>query len=100
MNERLKRAVFLDRDGTLIEEREYLRKPEDVAVFPRVGRALRRLQDAGFRLIIVSNQSGVGRGYFTMEDVERVNAHVRQELAADGVMFDRIYIAPEAPGQP
>ena len=62
--------------------------------------ALKRLADAGFKLFIVSNQSGVGRGYFTLADVERVNEHLRRELARDGVRFEKIYIAPEAPDQP
>ena len=94
----MNRAVFLDRDGTLIEEREYLCRPEDVVLFPGVGKALHRLRTAGFRLFIVSNQSGVGRGYFTMAEVERVNARMLAELAADNVRFEKIYIAPEAPG--
>jgi histidinol-phosphate phosphatase family protein len=93
-------AVFLDRDGTLIEERHYLHRPEDVAVFPGAGAALRRLQDGGFKLFIVSNQSGVGRGYFTLADVERVNRRLLDELDRDGVRFDKIYIAPEAPDAP
>ena len=94
------RAVFLDRDGTLIEEKEYLHRPEAVVIFPGATAALKKLQDAGFRLILVTNQSGVGRGYFTLEDVERVHAHLARELARDGVRFDKIYIAPEAPDQP
>jgi len=94
------RAVFLDRDGTLIEEREYLSKPEQVVVYPGAALALKRLRDNGFRVILVSNQSGVGRGYFTMADVERANARVEQLLARDGASLDRIYIAPEAPDQP
>ncbi len=94
------RAVFLDRDGTLIEEANYLAHPDQVVVFPGAPAALRRLRDAGFRLIVVSNQSGVGRGYFTLEDVAKVNARVDREYAAAGVRFDRYYIAPEAPGQP
>jgi D-glycero-D-manno-heptose 1,7-bisphosphate phosphatase len=93
-------AVFLDRDGTLIEERNYLCRPEDVAIFPGVGRALSLLRAAGFRLFIVSNQSGVGRGYFTLTDVERVNQHLSRELARDGASFDKIYVAPEAPDAP
>jgi len=94
------RAVFLDRDGTLIEDRGYLSRPEDVAVFPVAGRALKRLQEAGFQLFIVSNQSGVARGYFTMADVERVNRRVLEILAADGIRFDKIYIAPELSDAP
>ena len=94
------RAVFLDRDGTLIEEKEYLHRPEAAVIFPGAAAALKQLQDAGFRLILVTNQSGVGRGYFTLDDVERVHAHLARELARDGVRFDKIYIAPEAPDQP
>ena len=96
----MNRAVFLDRDGTLIAEKNYLHQPEQVEIFPGTGRALKRLGDAGFRLIIVSNQSGVGRGYFTMDDVNRVNIHLVRELAREGVHLDKIYIAPEAPDQP
>jgi D-glycero-D-manno-heptose 1,7-bisphosphate phosphatase len=96
----MNRAVFLDRDGTLIEEREYLGRPEDVVLLPRVGQALHRLRSAGFFLFIVSNQSGVGRGYFSLKEVERVNERLLQELAPDDVRFEKIYIAPEAPGAP
>jgi histidinol-phosphate phosphatase family protein len=94
------RAIFLDRDGTLIQEKDYLHRPEDVVVFPGVGAALRRLREAGFRLFIVSNQSGVGRGWFTLEDVAKVHARLAAELARDGARFDKIYVAPEAPEQP
>lgn len=93
-------AVFLDRDGTIIEERNFLHRPAEVVLLPGAPLALRRLQSAGFKLVIVSNQSGVGRGYFTLEDVHRVNDHLQQLLAAHGVQFDKIYIAPEAPDQP
>lgn len=93
-------AIFLDRDGTLIAEKNYLSKVEDVAVFPGAAAALKRLQNAGFQLFIVSNQSGVGRGFFTMADVDRVNEHIAAVFAAEGVRFEKIYAAPEAPGQP
>ena len=93
-------AVFLDRDGTINEERNYLSRPEDVVLFPGAGAALRRLQDAGFKLFIVSNQSGVGRGYFTLADLEQVNQRLLSELAPAGVRIQKIYIAPEAPNQP
>lgn len=94
------RAVFLDRDGTLIEEKIYLCDPEQVAVFPGAGAALKRLQNAGFKLFIVSNQSGVGRGYFTLAEVEKVNQRLLDELAAYGARIEKIYLAPEAPDQP
>lgn len=94
------RAVFLDRDGTLIQERNYLHRPEEVELVPGVGPALRCLMTAGYRLILVTNQSGVGRGYFTLADVEAVHAHLAGLMAAQGVRFDRVYTAPEAPDQP
>ncbi len=96
----MNRAVFLDRDGTLIVEKNYLHNPEEVEVFPGAGGALKKLSDAGFKLIIVTNQSGIGRGYYTLADAERVNERVAELLARDGVRFDKIYIAPEAPDQP
>jgi D-glycero-D-manno-heptose 1,7-bisphosphate phosphatase len=97
---KMNRAVFLDRDGTLIAEKNYLHKPEEVEIFPGAGAALKRLADAGFQLIIVTNQSGIGRGYYTLADAERVNERVCAGLAPDGVRFEKIYIAPEAPDQP
>ncbi|HTL16766.1 MAG TPA: HAD family hydrolase [Patescibacteria group bacterium] len=96
----MNRAVFLDRDGTLIEDRDYLCRPEDVRIFSGTGKALCRLILAGFELFIVSNQSGVGRGYFTMSDVQRVNERLIRDLAEENVRFKKIYVAPEAPDVP
>jgi D-glycero-D-manno-heptose 1,7-bisphosphate phosphatase len=96
----MKRAVFLDRDGTLIEEKHYLANPADVVIISGVGQALRRLQDAGFLLVIVTNQSGIGRGYYSVVDMQAVNARLLSELQRDGVRIDKIYFAPEAPDQP
>ena len=96
----MNRAIFLDRDGTLIAEKNYLSRPEDVEIFPGAGAALKRLADGGFQLFMVTNQSGIGRGYFTMADAERVNEHIVGEFARAGVRFKKIYIAPEAPDQP
>ena len=96
----MQRAVFLDRDGTLIAEKNYLHRPEDVEIFPGVGAALKKLAAAGFKLFIITNQSGIGRGYFTLADAEKVNEHLCREFARDGVQFGKIYIAPEAPDQP
>src|SRR5689334_3353070 len=96
----MNRAIFLDRDGTLIAEKNYLSRPEDVKIFPATPTGLKQLQDAGFKLFIVSNQSGVGRGYFTMADVERVNQRLAELLAKHGVRIEKIYIASEAPDQP
>ena len=96
----MNRAVFLDRDGTIIEEKNYLCRVEEVVVFPGAAAALGRLQHAGFKLFIVSNQSGVGRGYFTLADVEKVNEHLLRELGREQVRFEKVYIAPEAPDVP
>lgn len=92
--------MFLDRDGVLVEERGYLHRAQDLVVLPGVSAALRRLQDAGFLLFIVTNQSGIGRGYYHLADVQKVHACLKAELARAGVHFTKIYFAPEAPGQP
>src|SRR2546427_271526 len=94
------RAVFLDRDGTLNVEKEYLRDPAELEIIPGVPEALKRLQDAGFKLFIVTNQSGIGRGYYTVEDMHRVNARLLEELGHKGVHIEKIYFAPEAPEEP
>ncbi len=78
----MNRAVFLDRDGTMIAEKNYLCRPEDVEIFPATPAGLKRLAGAGFKLFIVSNQSGVGRGYFTLADVDCVNGHLCQRTGA------------------
>jgi D-glycero-D-manno-heptose 1,7-bisphosphate phosphatase len=96
----MNRAIFLDRDGTLIEERDYLHRVEQVVIYPGVVQALRKLQLGGFKLFIVSNQSGVGRGYFTLADVETVNQHLTHLFGQAGVSFEKIYVAPEAPEMP
>ena len=76
----MSRAVFLDRDGTIIEEKNYLCRVKEVEIFPGAGAALARLSRAGFKLFIVSNQSGVGRGYFTLAEVAQVNQYLLGEL--------------------
>jgi D-glycero-D-manno-heptose 1,7-bisphosphate phosphatase len=93
-------AIFLDRDGTIIEDRNYISCPEEVVILHGAAASLQKLWAAGFKLFIVSNQSGVGRGYFSIVDVEKVNEHIRQEFGRNGVMFEKIYVAPEAPETP
>lgn len=92
--------MFLDRDGTLIEERNYLSRPEEVVLLGGAAEALRSLQENGFKLFIISNQSGIGRGFFTMTDLERVEGRLVALFADAGVRFEKMYYAPEAPGQP
>ncbi len=76
-------AVFLDRDGTLIRDVEYCGDPENVEIIDGVSQALRRLKDAGFKLIVITNQSGIGRGYFSVSDYRAVEAEVQRQLADD-----------------
>jgi D-glycero-D-manno-heptose 1,7-bisphosphate phosphatase len=83
-------AVFLDRDGTLNVERHYLSRAEEFQLLPGVGPALQRLSEAGFRLFLVTNQSGIGRGYFTSADLERIHDRMRELLEPHGVVFQKI----------
>ncbi len=94
------KAIFLDRDGTIIKDKDYLRLPEEVEFFPGAIAALKRAADAGFLLVMVTNQSGVGRGYFTLADVDNVHRHIAAEIALAGVTLRKIYVAPEAPDAP
>ena len=96
----MNRAVFLDRDGTLNVDRDYLSDPAALAIIPGAGPALRRLMLADFRLFIVTNQSGIGRGYYSLADMHAVNERLCEVLAKDGVRFEKIYYAPEAPEDP
>jgi D-glycero-D-manno-heptose 1,7-bisphosphate phosphatase len=90
-------AVFLDRDGTVIEEVGHLGEPERVVILPGVPEALRRLSAAGFALVLVTNQAGVARGLFTEEDVAAVNGRTAELLAAEGVSLDGVYHCPHHP---
>lgn len=92
--EKIRPAIFLDRDGTINKEVEYLHEPEKFELLPGVGAGLRKLQDLGYRLVIVTNQAGIGLGYFTTEDFYRVNRKMFKELAAFDVKLDRIYFCP------
>ncbi len=88
-------AVFLDRDGTIIEDRGYLSKADQVVFFPETFDALRTLQEQ-FLLFIVTNQGGVSEGIITPSQVEAVNAHVSAELAAAGIRLTATYVGPHA----
>lgn len=90
-------AVLFDRDGTLVEDAGYASSPDQITLLPGVARALRRLQLAGARLFVVSNQSGVGRGRFGPEAVRACNARLAELLAGHGVGFDAMLFCPHAP---
>jgi D-glycero-D-manno-heptose 1,7-bisphosphate phosphatase len=89
-----RRAVFCDRDGTLVEEHPYLHQPELVALLPGVAAALSRLARAGFALVVVTNQAGVARGLYGEDAVERVHWRLRALLAARRVTLDGVYHCP------
>lgn len=94
------RALFLDRDGTLIIDKDYLADPAGVEIIAGVPAALRRARSLGYKLFLFTNQSGIGRGYHTIEDTHRVNARMNELLDIVATGFDGICIAPEAPDQP
>ena len=90
-------AVFLDRDGTLIEERSYPSTREDVVVLPGVGQALQRLSAAGYLRIVLTNQSAVARGMLTEEELAELHEHMDRQLAVSGGSVDGIYYCPHHP---
>jgi len=87
-------AVFLDRDGTIAEEVGYLNHASRFRMFPFVAAAIRCLNEAGFPVVVVTNQSGVGRGYFPESLVRSVNEMMKEELAAVGARIDAIHYCP------
>lgn len=90
-------AIFLDRDGTINVEKDYLVDPAEFELIPGVGEALRRCHEAGYLLIVVTNQSGVARGYFTAAEVDRLHAHLQEELLPYGLQIDAFYLCPHHP---
>ena len=91
------RAVFLDRDGTINVEKEYLHRPEDLELIEGAAKAIAQLNRAGFLVIVVTNQSGVARGYFSVEDVNRLHQAMQQKLADQGARIDAFYLCPHHP---
>lgn len=91
--------MFLDRDGTLNEDLGYVGKPEDVRLLPGVLEAVKQLKNLGFLIVVVSNQSGVGRGYFTQRDVEEVHEKVRSDFLNAGAAIDAFYYCPHRPDE-
>lgn len=94
-----RQAIFLDRDGTIICDVGYPADPGQVRLLPGVGDALKRLQEQGFFLVLVSNQSGIGRGWVTEGQAERVHQKVVSCLAGYGVQLDAAYYCPHTPEQ-
>lgn len=95
----MKAAVFLDRDGTIIADRGYLSDPGGVELLPGATAALRRFQAAGYLLVLVSNQSAIGRGYCSRADVDAVNKRLEEKLSAEKIRLDGVYYCPHAPNE-
>ena len=97
MSSALSPAVFIDRDGTIMEDTDYCSDPADVRIFPGVVGALRQLKLRAFKIIIITNQSGIGRGVFTVDQYRAVEAEVLRQVG-DG-LIEETYYCPDAPGQ-
>lgn len=93
----MRRAVFLDRDGTVIEERGYLGRLDLISPFPYAAEAIVRLREAGYLVIVVTNQAGVARGYFTEAFVREAHRHLDSLLAPHGAAPDAYYYCPHHP---
>ena len=97
MANELSAAVFVDRDGTIIEDADYCSHPKQVKVFHGAPEALRRLKSKGFKLIVITNQSGIGRGFFTVDEYRSVESEVSRQLGHR--LIDATYFCPDVPGQ-
>ena len=93
------RAVFLDRDGTINKDTGYLCSIQEFSYLPGAKEALRRLQTAGYILVVITNQSGIGRGYYTEEDYKTLTAWMLSDLEASGIQIAAIYHCPHAPDE-
>ncbi len=91
------RAVFLDRDGTIIEEVGYLDRAERLKMIPGAEKAISKLNQAGIKVVVVTNQSGIARGYFSEACVEEIHERMREELARSGARIDAFYYCPHHP---
>ena len=97
MTNELSAAIFIDRDGTIIEDADYCSHPKQVKVFPGVPEALRRIKSKGFKLIVITNQSGIGRGFFTVDQYRAVELEVSRQVGHG--LIDATYFCPDVPGQ-
>lgn len=93
----MRKAVFLDRDGTIMVDTRYCHEPEKVRLIENAAEGLRLLSEGGFFLAIVTNQSGIARGYFTERELTVVNSRLREELRAKGADFNALFYCPHSP---
>lgn len=93
----MKRFVLIDRDGTINVEKHYLSDPDQLELYPGAGAAIRRLNQAGYGVAVITNQSGIARGYFDLATLDRIHARLGELLAAEGARVDGIYLCPHGP---
>lgn len=93
------RAIFIDRDDTINKDVPYCSKPEDFVLLPGVGPGIRLLREAGFKIVVVTNQSGIARGYFTHEILKSIHAKMRADLGAHNAFIDAILYCPHHPDE-
>lgn len=91
------RVIFLDRDGTINEEVEYLHRPEDLRILPGAAEAIRRLREHGFSIVVVTNQAGVARGYYGEDDVKALHRFLNERLKEQGAAIDHFFYCPHHP---
>ena len=93
----MEKVIFLDRDGTLNVEVNYLHRKEDLVLLPRVPEALKAFKDQGYKLVVITNQAGVARGYYTEDDVRELHRYMNELLAEQGAEIDAFYYCPHHP---
>ncbi len=98
-DEGMRKAIFLDRDGTINVEKDYLYRIEEFDFIEGVPAAIKRFNEAGYLVIVVTNQSGVARGYYSPQDVDRLHLHIQELLRASGARVDAFYMCPHHPTQ-
>lgn len=94
---RFRRAVFLDRDGTIARDVSYCRSPEEFQLLPDAGKAIRLMNRAGLLVVVVTNQSGIARGFLTIQTLEAIHEKMRRELGISKAQIDAIYVCPHHP---
>lgn len=93
----LHKAVFLDRDGTIAKDVHYCRRVEDFQILPKAAEAIRSLNKEGYKVVVITNQSGIARGYFTEETLSMIHRKMHSDLQNSGAFIDAVYFCPHHP---
>jgi len=94
-----RKAVFIDRDGTINVNYGYINNPDDFKMYPNVAKGIKLLQENGFKIIIITNQSGIARGYFSEKSLEEIHDKMKKELSKEDTGVDAIYYCPHHPDE-